>query len=161
MRNVALLFLVLTACDFTGAVRTDAPADSAAGEVEFKLTGPNEAALVVPVSINGRAPVDFVLDTGATLTCIDVSLARVLNLSDEGPIGGVGIGAMTVGRIETVRIDTLRLGHAVAYDLPACRLDLAPLREAFGAQGLLGLNFLKEFDVALDFERRVLRLTRR
>lgn len=151
--------LLLSACELAAPARTHAPADSAAGEVAFKLVGPNEAALVVPISINGREPVDFVLDTGATLTCIDVSLARVLGLREEGPMGGVGIGAMTVGRIETVRMDTLRVGNAVAYDVIACRLDLAPLRTAFGAQGLLGLNFLKSFDVALDFERRVLRLT--
>ena len=108
--------LLLSACDLAAPARTHAPADSAAGEVAFKLVGPNEAALVVPISINGREPVDFVLDTGATLTCIDVSLARVLGLPEEGPMGGVGIGAMTVGRIETVRMDTLRVGNAVAYD---------------------------------------------
>lgn len=151
----------LVSCDMAAPMRTHAPADPAAGEVEFRLVGPNEAALVVPVSINGREPVDFVLDTGATLTCVDVSLARVLGLKAESPMGGVGIGAMTVGRIETVRIDTLRVGHAVAYDITACRLDLEPLRVAFGAQGLLGLNFLKSFDVALDFERYVLTITSR
>jgi predicted aspartyl protease len=157
--RLLIFALLLSACELAAPARTTAPTDSAAGEVAFKLVGPNEAALVVPVSINGREPVDFVLDTGATLTCIDVSLSRVLGLPEESPMGGVGIGAMTVGRIETVSMDSLRVGNAVAYDITACRLDLEPLRKAFGAQGLLGLNFLKSFDMALDFERRVLRLT--
>src|SRR5687767_9899725 len=117
--------IALSACDFAAPVRTRAPADAAAGEVEFRLVGPNEAGLVVPVSINGRAPADFILDTGATLTCIDVSLARELALPAGGAIGGVAIGALSTGRIETVRMDTLRVGNAVAYDVTACRLDLA------------------------------------
>ncbi len=160
LRHVIVAALLLcAACDVTTPARVQAPADSAAGEVAFELAGPNEAALIVPVEINGRAPVNFVLDTGATMTCIDVSLARELQLPDQKTIGGVAIGALAAGRIETVQMDTLRLGNAVAYDILACKLDLAALRTGFGAQGLLGLNFLKSFDVALDFERRVLTLT--
>jgi predicted aspartyl protease len=160
-RTLVCALLLVTGCNSSAATRTQAPADSATGEVEFALLGPNEAALVVPVSINGRAPVNFILDTGATLTCIDVSLARVLELPDGNSTSGVAIGAMSAGRVETVMIDTLRIGNAAAYDLLACQLDLAALREALGVQGLIGLNFLKSFDVALDFEHRVLRLTTR
>jgi predicted aspartyl protease len=152
--------LLLQGCDFAAPNRVQAPLDSAGGEVEFRLVGPNEAAFVVPVSINGRAPVNFIVDTGATLTCIDVSLARVLGLPDGESSSGVAIGAMSTGRVETVMIDTLRIGNAAAFDLLACRLDLAALREALDVQGLVGLNFLKEFDVGIDFDRRVLRLTK-
>ncbi|HEX6063168.1 MAG TPA: retropepsin-like aspartic protease [Longimicrobiales bacterium] len=158
-RFTLLLACALPACDIAAPARSRAPADSAAGEVKFELEGPNEAAFVVPVHINGRGPINFVLDTGATLTCIDVSLARELNLPDQGPMGGVAIGAMSAGAIETVRMDSLRVGNASAFDIAACRLDLAVLRSALGVQGLVGLNFLKQFDVGIDFERRVVRLT--
>lgn len=151
-------YILIAACDSAVPGRVEAPADSAAGEIAFELAGPNEAALVVPVEINAREAVDFVLDTGATLTCIDVSLARELGLPDQNAVGGVAIGALTAGRIETVHIDTLRVGNAAVFDISACKLDLASLRAAFGAQGLLGLNFLKSFDVAIDFERKVVTL---
>ncbi len=160
-RLVVTLCIALPACDLAAPARTQAPADTTAGAVAFELVGPNEAAFVVPVHINGRGPINFVLDTGATLTCIDVSLARELQLPEQGTMGGVAIGAMSTGQIQTVRMDTLRIGNASAYDLAACRLDLEPLRKALGVQGLVGLNFLKEFDVAIDFERRVLTLTSR
>jgi len=159
-RFALVLSLALPACDFAAPARSTAPADSAAGEVKFELEGPNEAAFVVPVHINGHGPVNFVLDTGATLSCIDVSLARELKLPDEGPMGGVAIGAMSAGAIETVRMDTLRVGNAAAFDIVACRLDLAALRSALGVQGLIGLNFLKQFDVRIDFDRRVVSLTK-
>ncbi|MGQ0560501.1 MAG: retropepsin-like aspartic protease family protein [Gemmatimonadota bacterium] len=152
------LLALLAACDLGAPARVQAPVDRAAGEVAFKMATPNEAAILIPVQINGRAAVDFVLDTGATLTCVDVSLARQLALPDQQMIGGIAIGAVAMGRIQTVGIDTLRVGNAAAYDLLACKLDLAALREQFGAQGLLGLNFLKSFDLEIDFDRSVLTL---
>jgi predicted aspartyl protease len=160
MKAVCLL-LILGACDVGGPAHVAAPADSAAGEVGFEFAGPNEAAILIPVQLNGRPPVDFVLDTGATLTCVDVSLARELGLRDQKGVRGIAFGALQAGRMETVRVDTIRIGHAAVFDALACKLDLAHLRSAFGASGLLGLNFLKAFDVAIDFERNVLRLQRR
>ena len=61
---VPLVAVILIGCDASVPAQTVAPADSAAGETAISLLGPNEAALVVPVSINGRAPVNFILDTG-------------------------------------------------------------------------------------------------
>ncbi|HEX6008082.1 MAG TPA: retropepsin-like aspartic protease [Burkholderiales bacterium] len=153
------LAILLSACELSLPTRSRAPADTAAGEIAFRLASPNEAAILVPVQINGRSAIDFVLDTGATLSCIDVSLARELQLPDDDAIGGIAVGAMNVGRLETVRIDSLRIGNAVVYDVAACKLDLEVLRRGFGAHGLIGLNFLKSFDMQLDFDRNVLTLT--
>ncbi|HEY0673125.1 MAG TPA: retropepsin-like aspartic protease [Longimicrobiales bacterium] len=157
---IGLLWLV-AGCDLATPARVQAPADSAAGEIAFQLASPNEAAILVPVQINGHPEVDFVLDTGATFTCIDISLARELGLPDQDEVGGIAIGAMNVGRIETVLIDSLRIGNATAYDISACKLDLEALRRGFGAHGLIGLNFLKSFDMAVDFDRSILRLQQR
>jgi predicted aspartyl protease len=162
MRPICVLVamaMVGSGCELSAPARTHAPADTAAGEIEFRMASPNDAAILVPVQINGRPEVDFVLDTGATLSCVDVSLARELQLPEDDAIGGIAIGAMNIGRLETVRIDSLRIGNAVAYDVAACRLDLEALRRGFGAHGLIGLNFLKSFDFRLDFERNVLTLT--
>jgi predicted aspartyl protease len=41
---------------------------------------PNDAAIMVQVKINGQGPYDFVLDTGATFTCLDNDLADQLKL---------------------------------------------------------------------------------
>ena len=156
--QLAMPGLFASACELGEPARVQTPADSAAGEIAFKLARPNQAAILIPVQINGSAPIDFVLDTGATLTCLDVSLARELQLPDERGVGGIAICAMRSGRMETVRVDTLRVGNAAIFDVLACKLDLAHLRAGLGASGLLGLNFLKSFDVSIDFERNVLRL---
>ena len=156
--SVCFAAATVIACEPGAPARVEAPADSASGEVAFSLASPNEAAMMVPVRINGREAVDFIVDTGATLTCIDVSLARELGLPEEDVVGGIALGVATAGRMKTVRMDTLRVGNAAVFDVSACSIDLAHLRRAFGAQGLLGLNFLKSFDVAIDFERNIMTL---
>jgi hypothetical protein len=121
------------------------------GEIPFTLAGAGGAAIVVPV---------HVLDTGATFTCLDQSLAERLELPK--PVGMVGFGA-TLGQSGPVtlhRIETLEVGPVRAARLTACALDLRGVNKlGLGVQGLLGLNFLKAFRVTLDFKRQVMSLT--
>lgn len=154
----ALAALALGACGVGGPSRVTTPADSAAGEIAFELVGPGEAALVVPVEINGEGPFRLILDTGATLTCVADSTAARLALP-ERPAAGIGVGVGGTGRLRLARVDSLRIGEARAYDVPVCLLDLSHAR-VLGTRidGLVGLNVLKEFRVTLDFEREVLRL---
>jgi predicted aspartyl protease len=162
-RKISGAFLLLcfwAGCDPAAPGRTDAPADPAAGEVAFRLVGPHDTALLVPVHLNGEGPFDFVFDTGATWTCLELAVAEQLGLEPaEGP-EGVGIGVAGPARVRMVRLDSVRVGAASAIDIPACVLDLEHLR-AVGAEvhGLVGLNFMKPFRVTLDFDREVLVLT--
>jgi predicted aspartyl protease len=159
---IAASALLASSCEQVAPAHVAVPADSAAGESPFRLAGPNGAALIVAVHINGQGPFDFVLDTGATLTCVDRDLATRLNLEDARRVArGSSIGG--TGQVRLVRIDSLRIGRSSAHDLVGCALQLDQLQRMPGLQahGLVGLNFLKSFRVTLDFERRVLRLDQR
>jgi len=157
--RLAAALLVVTSCDAGAPARVQAPADSAAGEVDFTLAGPGGAALVVPVFINGEGPFDFVLDTGATFTCIDNALAERLGLREQTGQVAIGAGVGGAGRVRLVRVDSLRIGAASAERMTACVLDLQALQSiGTGVHGLVGLNFLKSFHVTLDFERNVVGL---
>lgn len=130
--------------------------------VPIRLAGPGGAALLVPVGINGSGPWDFILDTGATFTCVDATLADSLDLPE--PRGRMGIGQGIrggPGEMRLVEIDRITVGSAAAEGLTGCALDLARF-ESIGieARGLLGLNFLTSFRMALDFEEERLLLTR-
>jgi predicted aspartyl protease len=155
---LAVGWCALAACQ-PAPSRIAMPADSAAGEVAFDLAGPADAALVVPVHVNGEGPFDFILDTGATITCVADSTAVRLGLQERPMSGGVGVGVGGTGRLRLATVDSVRLGEARAYDLPVCLVDLSQTR-VLGTEvhGLLGLNFLKPYRVTLDFERRVVRL---
>ncbi len=134
------------------------PADSAAGEIEFRLS-PRASAILVPVYVNGRGPVDLILDTGSTLTCVDDSLQREFDLPRRLGAVGVGAGVGMSGPVKLLRVDSLRVGQTSVSNITVCSLDLAALQKVSpGARGLLGLNFLKSFRVSLDFQRGILRL---
>jgi predicted aspartyl protease len=155
----------LSACDVGAPARVVTPADSAAGETPFRLAGPGGAMLLVTVFINGSGPYDLVLDTGATLTCVDQRVAAELNLPRAAAGVGYGAGVGGSGSVGLVRLDSLRLGHARAERMTACVLDLQHLQQLHGigsagstVHGLLGLNFLKNFRMTLDFDRSVVSL---
>jgi predicted aspartyl protease len=153
-----VLTAVLASCVQGAAQRPAAVVGE--GEIPFKLAGRGGAALLVPVYVNGTGPYRFVLDTGATLTCLDRSLAERLELPK--PVGMIGYGA-TLGESGTVglhRVDTINVGDATVSRLTTCAVDLQRMKQlGLEADGLLGLNFLKEFTVTLDFQRNVLTLT--
>lgn len=159
MRSRAAVLLLAAACQSTAPGSVEAPADSAQGETAFELAGPNGAAILVPVTVNGEGPFEFVLDTGATMTCIAESLADSLELPALPGAVGMGAGIGSSGRLRLVRFDSLRVSGASATELPGCAVDLTQIRElGLDAHGLLGLNFLKSFRVTLDFDRSVLTL---
>lgn len=155
-----LLGTATTSCNTSAApARVETPTDSIAGEIPFELAGPGGAALIVPVFINGEGPYQFVLDTGATITCVDQALAQQLSLSEARGVLGSGATVTGTGQVRMLQIDSLRVGSARALELLGCELDLQHTGQlGFQMQGLLGLNFLKSFRVTLDFERNVLHL---
>jgi predicted aspartyl protease len=166
MRIRGLALVVAVAMGASGCPAVEAPArveiadDADETGVSFELAGPGGAALMVPVYVNGSGPHGFVLDTGATMTCIDAALSERLGLPEAGGRVGVGMGVgQEPGALELVSIDSLRVGEATAMGLTGCALNLERFR-AMGleVEGLLGLNYLKEFRVTLDFttERLIL-----
>jgi hypothetical protein len=102
------------------------------------------------ITIKGRGPFRFVLDTGAESSAIDSSLAAQLGLQPDGdphPVGGIGgTTEATPVAIDNWSLDTLRL--------PAGSIDSAALSAGLGAseEGLLGADILSEFGtITIDF----------
>jgi len=94
----------------------------------------------------------FVLDTGANMSFFDVSLRSHL---------GTRIGTERVQTAEDrVDVDSypprpLHIGTlTLTSEARSVCLDLAPMRQAFGneIQGFLGIDFLKDWIVTIDFD---------
>lgn len=131
------------------------------GEVLFELAGPGGAALVVPVRVNGAGPFPFVLDTGATLTCVDEALVTELGLADAPGAMAIGGTVRGLGRMRLVVLESVAVGEASVRDLQGCAVDLAPMQKAgLDVRGLLGLNFLKAYRLTVDFGASTVRLER-
>lgn len=162
---VAWVVLALGGCGVEGEPTTGAGEGTAvlvtsgAGDSVVEVAFGGTAAMIVPVHINGEGPLDFALDTGSTLTCVDRAVAERMNLPEERGRRGVTAGAAGVGQMSVVRLDSLRVGGASMRSVEACVVNLAHARQVgVEIEGLIGLNFLRAYRVEIDFDRRVLRL---
>lgn len=104
--------------------------------------------MTVPVSIAGKGPYRFIVDTGSERTVIARELARDLAL-------GVGTTARVhsmseVSQIATVVIPALEVGGRTVRSIHAPALE----RRNIGAEGMLGVDSLQSKRVSFDFLRQ-------
>ena len=109
--------------------------------------------MTVPVSIGGRGPYAFIVDTGAERTSIAEELAEDLNL---GQGARARLHSMTeVSRIQTVLIPALEVGGRSIRGINAPALE----RRNIGAEGILGVDTLQTQRVSFDFARQQMTVT--
>ena len=101
--------------------------------------------MTVPVTVDGKGPYPFVVDTGADRTVLSRELADHLELKDGETST---MHTMTgVGPVRTVRVPTLEVGGGRNDGFNAPALSEANL----GAKGLLGIDSLQGRRVVMDF----------
>jgi hypothetical protein len=99
--------------------------------------------VVLPVTLQGQGPFTFALDTGASTSLIDLTVARQLHLQAAGaaqPISGIG----GVERATPVRVTSWNAGK---INLPAATIMAAPMpaQRTGGLAGLLGSDIWWRF----------------
>ena len=116
---------------------------NAVGQIVVPLQK-NGNSIMVDVSVN-NVPMRFMLDTGASLTVLSEKAANDIGLSASGSEHVFLHTANGAVRAPIIQIPQVRLGEAVATNLKAAILNnMGPV------QGLLGLNFLNQFDIDID-----------
>lgn len=106
-----------------------------------------EHRMAVRVSIDGRGPYEFVVDTGAQRTVVSQDLAGLLALRAGPDVHVTAItNAATVG---SVVVPSLRVNAISASGITAPALDQANM----GAPGMLGLDALQGHKISIDFDR--------
>lgn len=112
---------------------------------------------VATVKLNGEQDARLIVDTGASHSTVSHRLALEIGLYADSTLGTVTMN--TVGgsvQAALVRIKSIRLAEAEVRDSVVVIHDLpdAPA----GVEGLLGLSALREFQVTLDPNKKVLSL---
>jgi hypothetical protein len=112
--------------------------------------------IVVPVKINGSGPYDFMLDTGCSKSIVDQKLANKLGLSQ---VGGktVVVGMLASAQMSVVHADSLSLAGATVGGGDMLSTD-HPITASNNVRGVLGEDFLRNFDVLIDYRHQVIRL---
>ncbi len=111
--------------------------------------------IVVALSINHTGPYDFLLDSGSQITMIDPALAAALHLDTQGAAVVAGVGP---GRSASyAQLDLVEAGsHAVANQ-KVLVYNLENLHSADPhLRGILGEDFLEQFDLLIDNAHRLL-----
>jgi len=139
--------LLASLCSFASA-RT-----RAVSTVNFQLL--DGYVIVIPVTVNGAGPYEFLLDTGANTTLVSVEFARQLRLRPIDRVELVTVAGSQI--VPRVWLESVKVGAKSATDLEAL---LSDLREARAVKpeicGALGQNFLSRFNYLINYrERRI------
>ncbi|MDZ4371858.1 MAG: retroviral-like aspartic protease family protein [Phenylobacterium sp.] len=112
--------------------------------------------MTVPVRVDGQGPYPFVVDTGANRSVLAAELAAELGLPSVGEAevhGIAGVEPAPIALVQRLSVGDIALRRLRAPLLPRARL---------GADGLLGVDALKDRRVRLDFrENRLIVGSRR
>jgi predicted aspartyl protease len=110
--------------------------------------------MMAPVTINGRGPYQFVLDTGANVSCVANTLVEQLDLQPGRPRRVHTI--VGVRERPSVLIDELTVGKRARRDVEAPALPI----KGPGVDGILGVDWLKGQRLVLDFKKNAIEITK-
>lgn len=148
MRRVLLgLFLALTAF----AARAAEPVAAVPYRVDY------HGWFTVAVTVNGQGPYDFIIDTGATQSLVFQNLANIQNFAPSGGPPQLVLGLGSQGKFPTFIVGEVAIGAARIDNLVTVVLQDWKYRDR-SPQGVLGLDFLKQFEAVFDRQRMELRL---
>jgi predicted aspartyl protease len=129
-------------------------------DIEVIKHGKQVLALV-PVTINGKGPWAFAIDTGASQSLVDSQVAKELAVQKTGAKQKIA-GVASVTKVAAIKVRDWRVGKV---KLPATTVVEANLpfgNARGGVQGLLGSDMLSQFDVVtIDYDRSRLLLHHR
>jgi hypothetical protein len=128
------------------------PGSSPKGVTKIPFT-PGSPVLV-SVKVNGGGPITLILDTGADRTMVTPSALSRLGISFENALRGMVRGVTGASYVEAVWVNSVEIEEAKVGPL----LIIAHDPDLKGADGLLGRDFLANFNVTIDAKERIVTL---
>ena len=129
---------------------TPRPSPKGVTKISFTPGSP----VLVSVKINGGGPITLILDTGADRTMVAPSALSRLGISFENALRGVVRGITGASYAEAVWVNSVEIEEAKVGPL----LIVAHDADLKGAEGLLGRDFLANFNVTIDPKEQVVTL---
>lgn len=123
----------------------------AASQIEFRLV--QKFMIVVSVTVNDKEKLDFLLDTGTNSTIIKPEVVQKLDLRPQDRMEMItATGKQIVPRSF---LQSLAFGANSAKDVGVLIMDLPAIHKIDKEIcGILGQNFLAQFNYLLDFDKR-------
>jgi predicted aspartyl protease len=109
----------------------------------------------VSAKINGDGPITLILDTGADRTVVAPSALSRLGVSFENAYRGVVRGVTGASYAQAVWVTSVEVGEASVGPL----LIIVHEVDLHGVDGLLGRDFLANFNVMIDSKEQIVTLS--
>ena len=121
----------------------------------------NQVLALVPVTINGKGPFAFALDTGAAQSLVDSQVAKVLAVPTTGHKHEIaGVASVTTAAL--IKVSDWRVGKVKLPPTTVVEANVPFGNAHGGVQGLLGSDMLSQFNiVTIDYDHGRLLLLRR
>jgi predicted aspartyl protease len=116
--------------------------------------------IVIPVTFKTKTEIlnfNFALDTGASVSLIDIDVLMAIGYKKEDKIGT--IQTVTASKNETAYEFLLDNIKAIGLLRRNFKIIARSLPVGLGIDGLLGLNFFKNRELTIDFKLSEIRLT--
>ena len=119
--------------------------------VKFHLAGGAQPLILLPVSVNGQGPFEFILDTGAGTSLLSPELAQKIGAKIIGAKEGQSAGGKV--SVSLAKVDSLAVGETRRDDVDVGIVDLSHIGKTIGAKidGDLGYNFFDRFQITIDY----------
>lgn len=108
--------------------------------------------IVLDVMVNDEGPYRFLLDTGTSRSIVSATLARELRapvVAQSELVSNAGTEMQLVVSLDSLSVAAAHVGRVLAPVLADARLaEIGP-----GVRGVLGQDFLSEFNYTLDYRR--------
>jgi hypothetical protein len=162
LRAVGLLCLLAFCSPTAHAQYFDLAANKKKITIPFRLI---RNLMVIKLSINGKGPYNFILDTGVGLMIItDPKLVDSISIPSKRTLKIPGLGEGTDAEAYVTSALTIAIPGLVSYDVAAAILkkDLFSLSGYAGMpiHGLLGYEFFTNLAVKIDFQDSTITATR-
>jgi predicted aspartyl protease len=162
--TLALVALLAAGCGGGSTSSATVPLRSADGTLNVAikvLKHGKQVIALVPVTIDGKGPFTFALDTGASQSLVDSAVAKKLDVHTTGDSHRVA-GITNVTKVQTIVVKHWQVGKVNLPSTTVVEANLPFGNADGGVQGLLGSDMLSQFDVVtIDYGRGVLRLHKR
>jgi predicted aspartyl protease len=142
------MVLAFACAMFGNAAHAESPAITPTPPAVVATRTDDAMRMTVPVMIGGNGPFQFVVDTGSDRSVVSRELADQLKLG-TGRV--VTMHSMTgVSQITTVEVPALTIAGRTTRGINAPALA----SEFLGANGLLGIDTLRDRRIVMDFAKR-------
>jgi hypothetical protein len=156
MRRVVLFLLVLgfILCQtaFAQEQKTQTPKKT---RLEFELIS---NIIFVDAYIDGKGPLKFIFDTGASISVLAPATAKKLKIKGK-TIGGIfGVGGIRIARVKKLKVKDIEIENFQFAILTVWQAEMGLKMLGVEYHGILGFNFISRFKTTIDYKNKIIEL---